>query len=114
LFFLDSPYLIQVKDIDGKNHLSGIMNTPCVVQSKKKSFFFCIKNYFSKILVHTKSTSNCQIRAVVLLGTVQIPSTMKIINENLIRINFTPQEPGFYFVNIYSDNQSIEGILINE
>jgi hypothetical protein len=34
---------------------------------------------------------------------------MKIINDNLIRINFTPQEPGFYFVNIYNDNQSIEG-----
>jgi len=34
---------------------------------------------------------------------------MNIINDNLIRINFIPQEPGFYFVNIYNNNQSIEG-----
>jgi len=39
VFFLDSPYLIQVKDIDGKNHFSGITNTPCVIQSINKDFF---------------------------------------------------------------------------
>ena len=89
---LDSPYLIQVKDIDGKNYLSGLTNTPCMIQ------------------VHTKSASSSQVRAVVLLGGMQIPSSMTIVHEQLIRINFIPQEPGFYFVNIYHGNQSIEGM----
>jgi hypothetical protein len=35
---------------------------------------------------------------------------MKIMNENLIRINFTPQEPGLYFVNLFNDDQLVEGI----
>ncbi len=63
-----------------------------------------------KFLVHTKSKTNSKIRAVVLLVSIQIPSTMKIMNENLIRINFTPQEPGLYFVNLFNDDQLVEGI----
>jgi hypothetical protein len=63
-----------------------------------------------QILVHTKSSaSSSQIRAVVLLGGTQIPSNMTILHEHLIRIDFIPKEPGFYFVNIYNGNQSIEG-----
>ncbi|CAF0887782.1 unnamed protein product [Adineta steineri] len=88
---MSSPYLIQVKDSNDKHLLSGLTNTPCVIQ------------------IHTKSTSNSQIRAVVLLDTVQIPSTMTIINDNLIRINFTPKEPGFYLVNISNRDKPITG-----
>ncbi len=72
---------------------------------------------FWNILVHTKSILNSQIRAVVLLGSNQIPSTMTIVDEHLIQINFIPYEPGFYFINIYNGNQSIEGfnmIKLNE
>ena len=36
VILLDSPYLIQVKDIDGKNYLSGMVNTPCMIQGKGK------------------------------------------------------------------------------
>ncbi|CAF3415563.1 unnamed protein product, partial [Rotaria sp. Silwood2] len=61
------------------------------------------------IIFYTKSLSNSQIRAVVLLGTVQIPSTMTVINDNLIRINFIPQEPGLYFINIFNGDQVIQG-----
>lgn len=34
LLILDTPYLIQVRDIDGKNYLSSIVNSPCMIQSK--------------------------------------------------------------------------------
>ncbi|CAF3681830.1 unnamed protein product [Rotaria sp. Silwood1] len=91
LSIINSPYLIQVKDINGKNLLSGITNRPCGIE------------------IHTKSISNSQIRAVVLLDTIQIPSTITIINDNLIRINFIPQEPGLYFINIYNGDQTIKG-----
>ncbi|CAF1050339.1 unnamed protein product [Adineta ricciae] len=88
---MSAPYLIQVKDSSDKHLLSGLTNTPCVIQ------------------IHTKSTSNSQIRAVVLLDTVEIPSTMTVINDNLIRINFTPKEPGFYLVNISNRDKPITG-----
>jgi len=55
---------------------------------------------------------NAQIRAVVLLDQVPIPSTMTIINNNLIRVNFTPKEPGFYFVNISNRDKPITGMNI--
>jgi hypothetical protein len=101
--------VIQVKDIDEKNYLSGLTNTPCMIQSKRRICFLSKEYSFLKIPVHTKSTSNSQIRAVVLLGGIVIPSTMTMMNDNLVRIHFTPQEPGFYFVNIYNGDQSIEG-----
>ena len=33
-----------------------------------------------------------------------------MINNNLIQINFTPQESGFYFINVLNGDQPIEGI----
>ncbi|UJR31815.1 hypothetical protein I4U23_019292 [Adineta vaga] len=96
LSLISSPYLIQVKDSNGKVVLSGLeqtllTNSPCVIE------------------VHAESTSKTQIQAVVLLGTRQIPSTTTIINENLARINFVPQEPGVYSVHVSCANQPIEG-----
>ncbi|CAM4955218.1 unnamed protein product [Rotaria socialis] len=88
---MSSPYLIQVKDNNGKSLLSGLTNIPCRIQ------------------IRTKSGSNAQIRAVVLLETVQIPSTITIVNENLVHINFIPQEPGLYLINIFNGDQSIQG-----
>ncbi|CAF1633249.1 unnamed protein product, partial [Adineta ricciae] len=96
LALTSSPYLIQVKDANGKVVLSGLeqtllTNSPCVIE------------------VHAESTSKTQIQAVVLLGTRQIPSTTTIVNESLARINFVPQEPGVYSVHVSSANQPIEG-----
>lgn len=64
------------------------------------------------ILVHTESVSTAQIQAIVLLGTRQIPSTTTVINDNLVRIQFLPQEPGHYSVHVSCANQSIEGNLL--
>jgi hypothetical protein len=63
-------------------------------------------------LVHTESASTAQIRAVVLFGTRQVPSTTTIINDNLVRIHFIPHEPGVYLVHVSSVNQPIEGIRL--
>ena len=60
-------------------------------------------------VVHTKFTANSQIRAVVLLGSREIPSTMKILHDHLIRIHFIPDQSGICLVHIYNGNQSIEG-----
>lgn len=63
-------------------------------------------------VVHTKFTTNSQMRAVVLLGNREIPSTMTILHEHLIRIHFIPDESGICFVHIYNDNQLIEGRIL--
>ena len=61
------------------------------------------------LLVHAESASNAHVRAIVVLGSRQIPSTTAIINDNLVRIHFIPQEPGFYAVHVSCANQPIEG-----
>lgn len=66
------------------------------------------------MLVHTESASNAQIRAIILFGTRQIPSTTTIINDNLVRIHFIPQESGLYLIHVSCANQPIEGILIKK
>ncbi|CAF3716192.1 unnamed protein product [Rotaria sordida] len=96
LSLITSPYIIQVKDTSGKVVLSGLeqtllTNSPCVIQ------------------VHAESASNAQIRVIVLLGNRQIPSTTTIINDNLVRIHFIPQEPGIYTIHVSCANQPIEG-----
>ncbi|CAF1609722.1 unnamed protein product [Rotaria sp. Silwood1] len=96
LSLISSPYIIQVKDTSGKVILSGLeqtllTNSPCVIQ------------------VHAESATNAQIRVIVLLGNRQIPSTTTIINDNLVRIHFVPQEPGIYTVHVSCANQPIEG-----
>ncbi len=63
--------------------------------------------------MHAEAASSAQIRVIVLLGTRQIPSTTTIINDNLLRIHFTPQEPGLYSVHVSCANQSIEGQFIS-
>ncbi len=77
-------------------------------------FFFLVFFLNILLLVHAESASNAQIRAVVLLGTRQIPATTSIINDNLVRIHFIPQEPGLYLVHVSCTNQPIEGIVIYE
>ncbi len=106
-----------MKDTNEKVLLSGLeqtllINSPCVIQGKwKNSQILSSKDfYFDRLLVHTESASTAQIRAVILLGTRQIPSTTAIINDNLVRIHFVPQEPGHYLVHVSSVNQPIEGI----
>ncbi|CAF5140483.1 unnamed protein product, partial [Rotaria sp. Silwood1] len=96
LSLISSPYIIQVKDTSGKVILSGLeqtllTNSPCVIQ------------------VHAESATNAQIRVIVLLGNRQIPSTTTIINDNLVRIHFIPQDPGIYTVHVSCANQPIEG-----
>ncbi|CAF3898632.1 unnamed protein product [Rotaria magnacalcarata] len=96
LSLISSPYSIQVKDTSGKVILSGLeqtllTNSPCVIQ------------------VHAESASNAHIRVIVFLGNRQVPSTTTIINDNLVRIHFIPQEPGIYTVHVSCANRPIEG-----
>jgi hypothetical protein len=35
---------------------------------------------------------------------------MTIVNKNLIRVNFTPEEPGSYLINVFNGDQPIEGM----
>ena len=107
-----------MKDTNEKVLLSGLeqtllINSPCVIQGKgiiHAMFFFREIYFIDQCLVHTESAPTAQIRAVVLLGTRPIPSTTSIVNDNLVRIHFIPQEPGVYLVHASSVNQPIEGI----
>jgi len=116
IIILGSPYQIQVKDsptervlLEGLEQIQ-YTNSPCVIQGNQfdKSSIFSIF-FINNLSVHAENASTAQIRVVVLLGSRQIPSTTAIINNNLIRIQFIPQEPGLYAVHVSCLNLPIEG-----
>jgi len=116
IIILGSPYQIQVKDsptervlLEGLEQIQ-YTNSPCVIQGTQfdKSSIFSIF-FINNLSVHAENASTAQIRVVVLLGSRQIPSTTAIINNNLIRIQFIPQEPGLYAVHVSCLNLPIEG-----
>lgn len=79
------------------------------VSYKVKKSLFDHSNDEISPLVQVPSVSTAQIQAVIILGTRQIPSTTTVINDNLLRIQFLPQEPGLYSIHVSCANQAIEG-----
>ncbi|CAF0927406.1 unnamed protein product, partial [Didymodactylos carnosus] len=91
---------VQIRNSSGKVLLSGLeqtvlINSTCVIQ------------------VHVESVISASITAGVSLGIKQIPLSLNVVNNNLVRIQFIPQEPGLYAVDVRCGNMSVEGMQVD-